>query len=215
MKNGFECLLAKAGTGANAVCISSDGMFVLMHYVWGGQAPCNIQQAGEAVGEANTAWSQRCPHLRVCVRVCVSEFVCVRFVTAGWWIRTFRKHNWEAAHATASLYAIRIVTHTNTKLGTVGLHHTWRLGLHFGRKHTREHTHARAYCVDSCRLCIPLSPQVSETHTNTRRHTTDGSLYCPGITWQYFIYGSTVIWRERALQTNGNPHTNTHGPGLL
>lgn len=157
MKNGFECLLVKAGTGANAVCISSDGMFVLIYYVWGGQAPCNIQQAGEAVGEANTAWSQRCPHLRVCVR----------FVTAGWWIRTFRKHNWEATHATASLYAIRIVTHTNTTLGTAGLHHTWRLGLHIGRKHTREHTHS---CI-LCRFLSSVYPTFTSSVRNTHKHT--------------------------------------------
>lgn len=107
------------------------------------------------------------PSVCACACVCVSVPVCVRFVTAGWWIRTFRKHNWEATHATASLYAIRIVTHTNTELGTVGLHHTWRLGLHFGRKHTREHTLS---CM-LCRFMSSVYPTFTSSVRNTHKHT--------------------------------------------
>lgn len=70
------CLLAEAGTGANAVCISSDGTFVLMHYVWAGQDSCNIQRARKAVGEANTACSQHDVCTSVCVCVCVCSELC-------------------------------------------------------------------------------------------------------------------------------------------
>lgn len=189
------CLLVKAGTGANAVCISSDGMFVLMHYVWGGRDSCNIQQAREDVGEASTACSQRRLHLWVCVS---SNWALSQLAGGSTHLETGRT----LTQLPFFKSVIRIVTLTNTRLDTVGLHHTQKLFFYLRHKtHANTHkntctnTHFGCFFSLASHLNFHLKcPAHTQTHTHTQLLT-----LCTGLPWNRMVilhYGSTVIWGE-------------------
>lgn len=184
-----------------------------MYYVWGGRASCNIQQAREAVGEASTACSQRRPHLRVCVHELKPSFV-----TAGWWIHTVPNTTGRTLTQLLSLSHTQCYTQTNTCLSTVGLCHTQKLFFYLHHK-TNANTHARTHTLWLDR-CFSLGHTIwtfTSSVQHTHKHTcTQTAALCTGLPWNRMVilhYGSTVIWGEWALQTNGNPHTNTHRRG--
>ena len=59
-----------AGAGANAVCISFDGMFAPMHYAWAWMEPIDNSTGREAPGKGITAWRLSVLHSK-CVHICV------------------------------------------------------------------------------------------------------------------------------------------------
>lgn len=148
------------------------------------EASCNIQQTGEKVGEAVTAQ-------RLCVCVCERR---LSFVTAGWWIHTFRN---TTGRKLTQLQAglIRTVTQTNTGPGTARLHPILELFTTQKEKHTHPHTHRYAHTqdlLDAWSLYLTFHLQCPAL---TRPHTLPHSLYWPAP-WNCMVilhYGSTVI----------------------
>lgn len=186
------CLLAKVGTGANAVCI--------IRWHVSANVLC-MRTVGRHATFRRPGRPQVRPAQPGAKDALTSEWVCV-------WIHTFRT---------------QLGDHSRTRLS---ISHTHK---HSPRQQRGRIAHKQRPLLAPENTCNPsigssdvflgitfkLSPQVSRAHTHadTNRQTTARSLYCLTITWQYFIYGSTVIWRERALQKDGNPHTNTHRVG--
>lgn len=161
--------------------VSSDGMLALMYYVWGGRGPCNIQEAREAVGEASTAWSQRRPHLWMCVCVCVS------FVKAGWWIHTFRNTTGRPLTQPPFFKSYALLhTHKRSARHSGAASHTQRLLLCL---HQKTHATPPFGSADVFCLGIPfkLSPQVSRARTHTQTQT-----------------GKQLLTLCTALQSHGN-----------
>lgn len=188
-KKWIGCLLVKLGAGANAVCISSDGMLVLMHYERGIRGSCNIQRAGEAVGEANTACSQRCSHLRAQTELCM---------------HTFRRTTGRKL-TQLSFFKSYALLHTQTQIPTVGIQCTKMLFFFYKKNRNNSNFVQMRFGLD---MTFELWPAVSRTYIALP--------LCAGLLRNRMVilhYGSTVIWREWALQTKSKPHINTHRRG--
>lgn len=168
-----------------------------MQYAWGGWASCNIQHAGEAVGAASTACSQRRPHLRV--RTCELK---LSFVTAGWWIHTFRNTT-----------GMRL-TQLQTRLSSEGLHYTKKLFFylfHKTRANAQEHTQTTCTLWPGRQSLLGhriWTFTSSVEHTHTRAHTRSLSLYWSALE----LHGNTSLWQHCNLggMSTSNERQPTH-----
>lgn len=152
------------------------------------EASCNIQQTGEKVGEAVTAQ-------RLCVCVCERR---LSFVTAGWWIHTFRN---TTGRKLTQLQAglIRTVTQTNTGPGTARLHPILELFTTQKEKHTHPHTQVRTHSgLAWCMVTLfELSPPVSGAHTPSHTST----LFV--LAGPLELHGNTSLWQHCNLRGEG------------
>lgn len=129
--------------------------------------------------------------------------------TAGRWIVTFRQHNWEGCSCNNLLYAL---LHTKSKHGHSGL--LSRAPAHTST-HARTQTQSQSgtYRADSRRLCIPLSPQVSETDTKKQR-----GAQCTALSTAAWNHMAILhLWQHCNLKATNtsNRRQTTHTHGLL
>ncbi len=123
-----------------------------------------------SAGQGGRRWGQHSLQPKTPAPLSVWELK-LSFVTAGWWIHTFRNTTGRTLTQLPFFKSvIRIVTLANTRLDTVGLHHTQKLFFYLRHKthantHKNTHTHAHTYTYTYI-----------QTHTHIHAHTHGGTL---------------------------------------
>lgn len=155
-------------TGASAVCISSDCMFVLMHYVWGGQAPCNIQQAREGRRWGQHSLEPKTPS---------PPSVWVLSELAGGSTHLESTSGRPLTQLPFFEQNTLLRTHNNPPQHSGAPSHTTTTTSFLAKTHTQDYTHTHCVYAFCSGTSFQLSPKVSRTHTYVHMHAHNCSLF--------------------------------------